>query len=190
LRKLAIFNYKSLYLEDIKRTVQQYNLANSKKAFQVEVYDAKELLSESHAGLVDAIIHTGGDGSVVKEDMSEIPKLYICYSHQWKARKEGGEVSKLKTFRKGIYPIDILEDDRVLGKKGKMSIMQRHEFIVSKPPRGAKVLAASRIKEADGSEIEVVESLRYPNGSISIQGHPEEGTAAHIFYNFFDMIKE
>jgi len=188
LRKLAIFNYKSLYLEDIKNTIHKYNLANPGKAFQVEAYDAKELLSESHAGHVDVIIHTGGDGPLVKEDMDGVPKLYVCYSHQWKAKKEGGEVSRLKAFRKGVYDIDVLEDDPVLGRKGKMSIMQRHEYIVSKPPSCARVLAVSRIRDLDGSEVEVVESLRYPNGSVSVQGHPEEGTAAHIFYNFFDLI--
>ena len=41
-----------------------------------------------------------------------------------------------------------------------------------------------RAVREDGRKIEVIEALRYPDGSVSIQGHPEEGTAAHVFYNF------
>ena len=190
MRKLAIFNYKSRYLKDIKKTIDWYNRTYPEKAFQVCVFDAKDLVCESHAGHVDVIIHTGGDAPLVEEDVKGTPKLYICYSHQWKARKEGGDVCKLKMLRKGIYYISVLDDDPVLGKKGEMPIMQYHEFIVSRPPSSAKVLAVSKIKNDDGPDTLVIESLRYPNGSISIQGHPEEGTAAHIFYNFFNLAEK
>ena len=154
------------------------------------MYQAEKYPFESSAGSADIIIHSGGDGTPVKENVTGIPKLYICYSHQWKAKAEGGKVVRLKSLIKGVRHIDILEDNEVLGKKGKIPIMQYHEFAVTQPPPRTKVFATSRVSDEDGGDLEIIEALEYPDGSISIQGHPEEGTAAHIFYNFFEKIRK
>lgn len=125
----------------------------------------------------------------VKENTGNVPKLYICHSHQWKARQEGGVVVRLKDYIKGIRYIDVLESDAALGHKAKLPIMEYHTLAVVHPPACAKVLAISKAKDKDGKDIEIIEALKYPDGSVSIQGHPEEGTAAGVFYNLFERLR-
>jgi len=185
LRRAVIFNYNSLFAKDIERTIKNYNFLNPERALQAEILEAGKYPIESMAGQSDVILHSGGDGNPIKEDIS-VPKLYICHSHQWKAKTEGGTISRLKSYRKGIHLINVLEDDDIMGKKGKIPIMQYHILAVTHPPARAKVLALSRAIDEHGKEIQVIEALRYPDGSLSIQGHAEEGTASHIFYNFFN----
>lgn len=188
MRKAAIFNYNSIFAGDIVKAIHMYSLLRRRKAFSIDMYRAEKYLSESQIGSADIIIHSGGDGRPVKEDAANTPKLYICYSHQWKAKMEGARVIRLKAHIEGIRPIDILEDDDVLGRRGKMSIMEYHELAVVSPPRSAKVVATSKVRDLNGKEIEIIEALRYPSGSVSVQGHPEEGRAFHIFYNFFKKL--
>ncbi len=185
MRRVIIFNYRSIFSEDIKRTILNYNHLHPEDKFRIDVYPAQDCLCESGAGQTDFIIHSGGDGRPVKEDAAGVFKLYICYSHQWKAKAEGGRIVKLGGYRKGIQIIDLLEDDEILGKKGKMSIMQYHSLAVVQAPPNARILATSRGVDEKGKEIVIIEALRYPDGSLSLQGHPEEGTAAHVFYNYF-----
>lgn len=189
MRRALVFNYNSLFVRDIERTINNFSLLNPEKAFQADILSACEYRVESMAGQSNVILHSGGDGIPVKEDAA-VPKIYICHSHQWKAEMEGGRISRLNSYRKGIRLIDVVEDDQIMGKKGKMPIMQYHTLAVTHPPANAKVLALSRAMDENGNEIEILEALRYPDGSISIQGHAEEGTAAHIFYNFFSYIKD
>lgn len=184
MKKVTVFDYNSLFLGSIKEMLRLYNDLNSKDALSVTVCKSTDCTSESMAGPADIIIHSGGDGVPVKEDAKNVSRLYICHSHQWKARQEGGEVVRLKKIIKGVQPVDVLEDDEILGKKGKMPIMQYHTFAVTRPPHSAKVLATSKVQDAEGKEIEIIEALKYPDGSVSIQGHPEEGTAKHIVHNF------
>lgn len=186
MKRVAIFNYDSIFSEDIKRIILRYNRLHPKNEFWICVYRSCDCLCESQAEPADFIIHSGGDGIPVKEDTTGIPKLYICHSHQWKAEAEGGRLVKLEGYRKGVKFIDILEDDEVLGKKGRMPIMQYHSLAVIQAPPSAKILATGRAVDYNGKEIQIIEALRYPDGSLGIQGHPEEGTAAHIFYNFFE----
>jgi len=145
---------------------------------------AGDCRSELLAGKADLVIHSGGDGEPVAEDMKDVPKLYICHSHQWKARKEGGEIVRLKGVVKGVRTINVFEENEILGRKGPMSIMEYHTLAVVRPPRDARVLATSRVQDAQGKELEIIEALEYPDGSFSIQGHPEEGKAEHVIYNF------
>lgn len=186
MRRVVVFNYNSRFALDIVNTIHAYNLIRPRRAFLVDVYRADESFSELQRFPADIIIHSGGDGAPVKEDAIDTPKLYICYSHQWKARIEGGEVIQLKESIAGMQTIDVLEDDDILGRKGKIPIMEYHELAVVFPPRSAKVIATSRARDLGGRKIEVIEALKYPDGSLSIQGHPEEGRAFHIFYNFFE----
>lgn len=186
MKKAVVFNYNSRFASDIIDIIHAYNLLRPGKAFLVDMYRAEECLSELQSFPADVIIHSGGDGAPLREDAADTPKLYICHSHQWKARKEGGEVIRLNETVFGIRNIDVLEDDDILGRRGKMPIMQYHELAVVGQPRSAKVIATSRAQDLDGKEIEIIEALRYPDGSISIQGHPEEGRAFHIFYNFLE----
>jgi GMP synthase-like glutamine amidotransferase len=190
LRRAVIFNYDSIFAKDIENTISRYNLSHAGRGFTVNVCRAREYASESIAGPADVIIHSGGDGRVVREDTNGVPKFYICHSHEWKARNEGGSIIRLSGFIKGVHFIDILDDDEILGGKGRMPIMQYHALAVIRPPRSSKVLATSRAHNADGKEVEIIEALRYPDGSLSVQGHPEEGRAAHIIYKFFDRIKK
>jgi GMP synthase-like glutamine amidotransferase len=190
LRRVAVFNYNSVFAGDIENTLSSHNLSNKENALSVGIYNSREYPSESMAGAADLIIHSGGDGPPVAEDRKGIPKLYICHSHQWKAKKEGGLVVRLDNFVKGVQVINVLEDDEILGGKGRMPIMQYHVFAVVRPPRHARVLATSKTLNSYGEEEETVEALRYPDGSVSIQGHPEEGTAAHIIHNFLNRITE
>ena len=67
-----------------------------------------------------------------------------------------------------------------------MPIMEHHELGVVSPPPSAKVIATSKARDSSGKEIEIIEALRYRDGSVSVQGHPEEGRAFHILYNFFE----
>ena len=185
MRKAVIFNYRSMFVKAIENVIKDYNLFSADDSILYDTCKVRGYLSESMAGSVDIIIHSGGRGTPVKEDKLDISKLYICHSHQWKARHEGGEVIQLGKLIKGVMDIDLLEDNEVLGRKGKLPIMQYHELAVTKAPPGARVLATSKAVNSSGKEIEIIEALEYPDGSISVQGHPEEGTAKHIFYNFF-----
>jgi len=186
LRRVVVFNYNSRFSEDIARVVQSYNSLFPEKALALDMYSFSIFPRESLAGPADIIIHSGGDGIPIEEDVKDVPKFYICYSHEWKAQKEGGRVIRLKGLVKGIREIEILKDDEILGKKGKTPIMKYHELAVIKPPPQAEVLAVSKALALDGDATEVVEALRYPDGSIGIQGHPEEGTAAHLIHNFLN----
>lgn len=183
-RRIVIFDYDSKYTPDIVRAVQRFNLVHPEDALIIDVIKARECKSESEAGKADIISHSGGDGRPIQEDIFGIPKLYICHSHQWKARKEGGMISRLIDYYKGVRFIDILEDDDILGRRGKMTIMEDHCLAVTKAPSSARVLATSRAVDNCGREVEIIEGLKYPDGSVSIQGHPEEGAASHIFHNF------
>ena len=175
MRRLAVINYSSRFLKHIGESVERYNRLNPDNAFSYDIYESGECSGESMVGDVDAIIHSGGDGIPVKEDTNSIPRLYICFSHQWKARQEGGEVVKLKELIKGVKPIDVLADDRVLGKKGRMPIMQYHEYAVVKPPRYAQVLATSRAMDTSGKDRDIIEALRYATGDL-----PQEGWQGFI----------
>ena len=183
MRRVVVFDYDSRFCPDIARVIDRYNKQFPDRAFVLDIYKAVECPFESVAGAADFIIHSGGDGEPVWEDVRDVRKLYICHSHQWKAKKSGGELARVSGVVTGIQPIDVLEDDEILGKKGRMEIMKYHSLVVTRPPAGAKVLAKSRIPDGNGGEIEVIEALRYPDGSVSVQGHPEEGAASHIFYN-------
>ena len=87
---------------------------------------------------------------------------------------------------KGVRTIDIIEDDDILGSRGKIHIMKYHSLAVTRAPKNTRVLAKSKTIREDGKEIEIIEALRYPDGSISIQGHPEEGIANNVFQNFLE----
>ena len=187
MRRAVIFNYNSIFVKNITETIQNYNALNPEKAFSVDIYNSKDCPLESMAGPADAIIHSGGNGVPVTEDLENAHRLYICHSHQWKARREGGEIARLGNFIKEVRSIEILEDDEILGKKGRMQIMEYHELGVVRPPRVAKVLATSKVRCGDGEEKEIIEALKYPDGSISVQGHPEEGAAEHIIHNFLKL---
>jgi GMP synthase-like glutamine amidotransferase len=184
MRRAVVFNYESIFAPDIERSIRRFNASAESGAFAVDMYRARDCSRESLAGPADVIIHSGGDGTPVTEDAADTPRLYICHSHQWKARQEGGAVVPLGDFIKGVQLIDILEDDDILGKKGSMPIMEYHMLGVVSPPRCARVLAKSRARDENGRDVEIIEALRYPDGSVSVQGHPEEGAAAHILYNF------
>ena len=184
--RALVFNYNSIFARNIVDTIHAYNLLRPKKCFMVDMYRADDCISEMQKFPADIIIHSGGDGRPVREDAADTPKLYICHSHQWKARIGGGRVVRLKDIITGIADVDIIENDDIIGKKGRMRIMEFHRLGVVKPPRSAKVLAMSRAVDHRGKEVEIIEALRYPDGSISIQGHPEEGRAFHIFYNFLN----
>lgn len=190
MRRAAIFDYKSIFARDILRAIEMYNSLDPKEPLSDNIFSAEKYHRESLAGPTDIIIHSGGNGRPVIEDVENIPRLYICYSHQWKAKIEGGKVIRLNEHITGMQSIDILEDDTIFGRKGKMPIMQYHELAVVAPPPSAKVIATSKARDLKGKEIETIVALRYSNGSVSIQGHPEEGTAFHIFYNFFEKIQK
>jgi anthranilate/para-aminobenzoate synthase component II len=187
MKKILIFNYDSRFCGDIERSIQEYNAMFPDKAFLVEVCRASGCPFESLAGPADVIIHSGGDGEPVIEDIKDVPRLYICHSHQWKAKKSGGNLLKLDRYITGVQAIDILDDDNILGKKGKMPIMKYHSLIVTKAPVAAKVLARAKILVDKNLVVDSIEALRYPDGSVSVQGHPEEGTAIHIIHNFLKM---
>ena len=188
MRRVVIFNYNSRFSVDLMRMVGNYNLSFPGRHFDLGFYKYDSVVSESDAGKADGIIHSGGDGRPVKEDVTGIPKLYICYSHQWKAQAEGGRVARLSGCVSGVQEIDVIEDDKVLGKKGKLPIMQFHEFAVVEPPSSAKVVATSRGVDEAGKEVEIIEALRYDDDSISVQGHPEEGVGSMMLYNLFNTV--
>jgi GMP synthase-like glutamine amidotransferase len=190
MKKVAIFNYNSKFAQDITRTIRAYNLSRPLRPFDVNMFNFEDIRTESEAGTVDLIIHSGGDGRPVKEDTTGVPRLYICFSHEWKAVLGGGVMIELSETIKDVREIEVIKDDPILGPKGKMSIMKYHELAITAPPADAEVIAVSRSKDKNGREVEIIEALRYKDGSLSLQGHPEEGTAAHVFHNFLDMIGE
>ena len=185
--RALVFNYNSRFAAHIVQAIHAYNLLYPKRAFFVDMYRADECGCESEKLPADVIIHSGGDGRPVKEDVTDTSKIYICHSHQWKAKLSGGEVIRLKDPVTGIKDIDIIEDDDMLGKSGKMRIMEYHELAVVKPPSCARVIAVSKAQDAGGKEVEIIEALRYPDGSISVQGHPEEGRGFHVLSNFLNL---
>ncbi|MBL7198093.1 MAG: hypothetical protein ISS47_08330 [Candidatus Omnitrophica bacterium] len=187
-RRIVIFDYESRFLPDIERTILRYNSEHPDNSFSLDIYKACACTYESEAGPADIILHTGGVGRLVKEDIRGIPKLHIGHSHKWKARQLGGKLVRLKTFRRGIECINVLEDDEILGKKGEMYIMQYSRFAITKAPQDAAILATSKAIDHLGKHIEIIEALRYDDGSMDILGHPEEGTAAHIIYNLLEKV--
>jgi GMP synthase-like glutamine amidotransferase len=186
MKRVVIFNYNSKFARDIQQIVLTYNPSHAANDFAMDMYPYRDIEVESEAGPADVIIHSGGKGRPVKEDIYGVPKIYICHSHEWKAAYSGGKVATLSGCIKGIHEIDVLDDDEIFGRKGKMRIKKFHELAVVKPPKHAKVLAVSRAFDVNNDEIEIIEALKYPDGSVSVQGHPEEGTAAHIFHNLFN----
>ena len=82
MKKVVIFDYDSIFTGDIGNTISRYGILRSERAFSVNICKSRDYLSESMAGVADLIIHSGGDGKPVKEDVRDIPKLYICHSHQ------------------------------------------------------------------------------------------------------------
>ena len=185
-RRAVVFNYKSHFFPNIIKAINRYNSLFPDRAFTVDSYDASKVSSESSAGRADLIMHSGGDGRPVREDTAGIPKFYICHSHQWKAKKEGGSIVRLNETVKGVKTIDVSEDDEILGKRGPLAIMAYHRLAVLESPSRAKILATSSIIDPDGKRTEIIEALRYADRSFSIQGHPEEGTAEHLLFNFFN----
>ncbi|MGB2630906.1 MAG: hypothetical protein WBD24_06950 [Candidatus Omnitrophota bacterium] len=188
MKRAVIFNYNSKFAKDIEKTLLGYNLLHPADPFEIDIYPYKEFERESDIGHADVIIHSGGKGRPVKDDIAGVPRIYICHSHEWKAVYSGGKIVQLSGCMKGVQEIDVLEEDEVLGKKGKLPIMKYHELAIKEPPKNTKVLAVSRAIDSKGKEIEIIEALRYPDGSTSVQGHPEEGTAAHIFYNHLNKV--
>jgi anthranilate/para-aminobenzoate synthase component II len=186
LRRAVIFNYNSKFADDIVKSFHVYNLLRPKKAFSIDMYSADKYTSEAEIGSADAIVHSGGDGKPVIENMKDVPRLYICFSHEWKAVAGESEIIKLQNLILGIKAIDVLEDDIIFGRRGQMRIMKYHELGIVSPPRKAKVIATSKTRDLNGKKVDIIEALRYPDGSVSVQGHPEEGRAVHIIYNFLE----
>ena len=112
-RRMVVFNYDSRFIGDIERTVLRYNVLHPDNPISLDVYESSSWARESEVGRADLIGHSGGDGTPVLEDMN-VPKFYICHSHQWKAKKEGGVVSRLEGYIKGHHLVDIVEEDAVL----------------------------------------------------------------------------
>jgi hypothetical protein len=187
-KRVVVFDYDSRFLPEIERTILKYNFEHPKNRFLLDIYKSKVCAIESEAGQADVIIHSGGDGRPLVEDICGIPKLYICHSHQWKAVKEGGYLTRLIGYHKGIQFINVLQDDEILGKKGKMPIAKFSCLAITRAPNVARILATREAIDHQGKQIVIIEALRYPDGSISIQGHPEEGTAHHIIYNLLSKV--
>jgi anthranilate/para-aminobenzoate synthase component II len=188
MRRVVIFNYSSKFAGDILRVLSQYNYSNPENSFKVDFYHFDKYESESEVGAADVIIHSGGDGRPVCEDITGVPKVYICHSHEWKALACGAEMVQLSSCIKGRHEIDVIEDDEILGPRKKIPIMKYHELAIVTRPKKSRILAVSRALDANNKEIEIIEALRYDDGSIGIQGHPEEGAAAHIFHNFLNFV--
>ena len=182
-----MFDYNSRFARAIENCILKFNELYPEESLCVSFYKSDKCDYESSAGSADYIIHSGGEGDVVKEDIFDIPKLYICHSHQRKDKKEGGKIKRLFDYHKGVECVDVIKNDRIFGKAGKMSIMQYHCLAVTKVPSNAHVLAVSRAKDYFGQEVNVVEALKYDDKTISVQGHPEEGTAFHIIHNFLKI---
>ena len=160
MRKASVFNYKSIFAGGIIRSISLYNFLHPDRSFSVDMLTVDRLCKESLMYPADIFVHSGGDGIPVEEDIEGVPRLYICYSHQWKAKSEGGRVIRLDQRITGLRYIDILQDDDVLGRRGKAPIMQYHEYAVVIAPRDAKVLATSKAVDEDGREVEIIEALR------------------------------
>lgn len=185
-RRVVIFDYDSRYLPELEKTVLEYNSIHPENCYCLDIYKSRACLSESDAGKMDLIIHSGGDGRPVKEDIVGVPKLYICHSHQWKAIKEGGHLTRLMKYHIGVQIVDVVESNDIIGKRGKLPIGKYSCLAIVKPPKKATVLATSNSLDHKGEQIKIIEALLYSDGSISVQGHPEEGTAAYIIYNFLN----
>ncbi len=188
MRRVVVFNYNSKFAPYFGETIARYNESRPGNRFVMDMYLFDRVESESDAGPADVIIHSGGDGRPVRENVHSVPKIYICHSHEWKAQAGGGELIQLSGCIKGVQHVDILEEDDILGTRGKMPIMKYHELAITTAPWDAEVLAVSKALDEDNRVIEIIEALKYDDGSISIQGHPEEGTAEHIIHNMFDRV--
>ena len=187
-RTLAVVDYDSQFTKGIERKVEAFNKKNPDKAYNVTTYKASDLESLAELGEPDKLIHTGGTGDPVPGSTKD--SLYICHSHQWKAKEEGGKVEELADYQKGTGYIDIKEDDPVIGNKGQSGIEKYHKLAVTKAPGNAKVIATSKQTLENGEEAEIIEALRYFNGNISVQGHPGGDTPSKIIDNYLEIEEE
>lgn len=186
-RKLAIVDYGSQFTEGIEDKVRAFNRKNPNQALHVKTYKASDL--ESLAQLnADKVIHTGGQGDPVPGTAPG--SLYICHSHQFKAEQEGGKVERLADYQKGTGYIDVKEDDPVIGEQGQTSIEKYHTLAVTEAPKNAKVIATSKQTLESGEETEIIEAIRYADGSVSVQGHPGGKTPSDIIDNYLDLDQE
>ena len=73
----AIINYNSLFASDLEKISKKYNILNPENAYHVDIYNADDVFSESEIGHYDVILHSGGDGRPVKDDLLKIQRLYM-----------------------------------------------------------------------------------------------------------------
>lgn len=184
-KRAVLVDYNSTFTAGIESQIRAYNEAHPEDAYAVDTYRASSLDNLADVGEADRVIHTGGVGEPVKGDTKGNPsKLYVCHSHQWKAEEGGGKVERLAEYQKGTGYMDVKENDPVVGNAGKVPIDKYHVLAVTKAPKNAKVVATSRQTLEDGREVETAEAIRYEDGSVSVQGHPGGGAAAHVIHNY------
>jgi len=187
-RTLAIVDYGSKFTSGIERKVEDLNKKNPEKAYNIKTYKASDLENLAEIGEPDKVIHTGGTGDPVPGTTQG--SLYICHSHQFKAEQEGGKVERLADYQKGVGYMEIKEDDPIIGDQGQSAIEKYHTLAVTEAPKNAKVIATSKQTLKSGDEAEIIEALRYSDGSVSVQGHPGGKTPSAIVGKYLEIEKE
>ena len=149
----------------------------------------------------DAVVMSGSEALYSKpEDRSrflrtiqatreiELPLLGICGGHQLIGMAYGEEVVAIGKSVKGYRDIEIVVDDPLFeGLPNVASVMQSHQEMVDRVPKGFMLLACS----VDTS----IEAFRDPNRVLyGVQFHPERNDSEHpagakILENFGRLVK-
>lgn len=97
---------------------------------------------------------------------AEVPVLGICFGHQLLGHALGGRVSLNPRGREmGTVPLSILEDDEVLGARGRIIVNSTHLDSVVELPPGARVLGHT--------PQEPHAAVRFGRRAWGVQFHPE-----------------
>jgi GMP synthase (glutamine-hydrolysing) len=185
---IAVLDFGSQYTQVIARRVRE--CAVHSRIFPFDT-PAATLREEGVAG----VILSGGPASVKAADSPRpdpeifalgVPVLGICYGLQLLAELGGGTVAKSTRREYGNSALHITASDSRLfaGVKGPLTVWNSHGDRVTRPPKGARAVAAT--ENSDFAAIEDDAARRY-----GLQFHPEVNHTQHgikILKNFLFKI--
>ena len=195
------------YVDQVKFAPQMENLRAQVKsncgATEIETvgYQNFSEYAKSRKADFDAVVMSGSEALYSKADdrskflgaieatrIVDLPILGICGGHQLIGMAYGERVVSIDTTIKSYRNVEILNDDPLFeGLPKLISVMESHQEMVERAPRGFQLLARS-----DDTSVEAFrKSDRILYG---VQFHPERNDAEHpagatVLTNFGRLVK-